>query len=560
MHDEPRSDLEERALAAWRPAEPPADFADRVLKASRGAAPRSAPLGRLIAAGGARLAAGLVVAAAAATLAYAVATRMSSRTGDPTPAAEVRSDTQGATQGGALPTAARPAPPTLVLPSDLEERIDRYLAGYGARYGDAFKFHGVVRVLKDGEVVATRAHGPADRGSGALNGPATRFKIGSLTQIFTAAAVLQLRDAGRLDLGDSLRKHLPDYPQTGAQITLRHLLSHTSGIPSYTDAQIFSVGSAGPVAPQRVRALFQDLPLEFPPGTDFDLSNSGYFLLGQVVEAVAHQPFADYVAQSLLGPAGMRSSGVGAPADALGYAFDEAELLVPAEQRHPSAYGGAAAMVSTADDLALWDRALRRPGLVLSERSLREMTTEVRDEYGLGWFLRREGGRTLAFYPGGVEGYNSTIARSLDDGLTVFALANTEAVDTRAVVYDVLRIAAGEEALPPPEHVEVALSSPALLARYVGEYELTRATIEALRPLFGEQQLDSLAQIRVMEREGRLFMSVPDHATKWMHPLGEDRFFFKDPAGTLAEFGPPGAPVDRLTLHQQGLSFVLRRR
>lgn len=559
MHDEPRSDLEERALAAWRPTEPPADFAERVLKASRREAPRPALLGRLLAAGGARLAAGLAVAAAAATLAYAVATRMSSRTDPPAPAVEVPGDAPpGATQGGALPTAARPAAPALVLPSDLEDRIDRYLAGYGARYGDAFKFHGVVRVLKDGEVVATRVQGPADRDSGAPNGPQTRFKIGSLTHIFTAAAVLQLRDAGRLDLDDPLRKHLPDYPQTGAQVTLRHLLSHTSGIPSYTD-HIFSVGKAGPVAPQRVRALFQDLPLEFPPGADFDLSNSGYFLLGQVVEAVARQPFADYVAQNLLAPAGMRSSGVGAPADARGYAFDEAEILVPAVQRHPSAYGGAGALVATADDLTLWDRALRRPGLVLSERSLREMITEVREDYGLGWFLRREGGRTLAFYPGGVEGYNATIARSLDDGLTVFALANTEAVDTRTVVYDVLRLAAGEEALPPPEHVEVALASSGLLARYVGEYELTQATIEALRPLFGEQQLGSLAQVRVHEREGRLLLSVPDHATKWMHPLGEDRFFFKDPAGTLAEFGPPGASVGRLTLEQQGVRFVLRR-
>lgn len=567
MHDEPRSDLEERALAAWTPQEPPPDFAGRVLSAGRDA-PRARafpPLGRLVARGGARLAGLLVAAAAAAGLAYAAAEWMASRTGPERPVPSVH--IEGGSRDGAPVSAGLPAPPpelatppTLSLPADLEPQIDRYVAGYGQRYGDAFKFHGVVRVLKDGEVVATRTYGLADRNTGAKNGPDTRFKIGSLTQIFTAAAVLQLRDLGKLDLDAPVRKYIPDYPAVGERITLRHLLSHTSGIPSYTDAAIFTLGTrGGPVEPAAVRAIFQDLPLEFPPGTEFDPSNSGYFLLGQVVEAVSGRAFADYVAEDLLAPAGMRRSGLGTPVDALGYQFDEDEILIPAAQRHASAYGAAAAMVSTADDLAAWDRALRTPGLILSARSLRDMTTEVRDDYGLGWFLRHERGQTLAFYPGGVEGYNATIARFLGDGLTVFALANTEAVDTRTLVYDIARIAHGDPVEPPAEHAEVTLPSAALLARYAGNYVLSETTREALRPLVDADQLEVLERVHVSEDRGRLFMHVPDYGAKWMHPLGEDRFFFKDPSATTAEFGPPGAPVDRLTLHQQGLTFVLRR-
>ena len=321
---------------------------------------------------------------------------------------------------------------------------------------------------------------------------------------------------------------------------------------------MFALGHDGPVAPADVRALFQGLPLEFAPGTDFDLSNSGYFLLGQVVEAVSGKPLADVLATDVLAPAGMKRSGLGAAVDAVGQEFDEDEVLVLAAQRHPSAYGGAAALVAAAADLARWDRALRTPGLVLSAKSLAEMTTEVREEYGLGWFLRRDHDQTMAFYPGGVEGYNATITRYLDDGVTVFALANTEAVDTRPLVYDIARLAHGEAVDPPPEHVEVPLA-PAELARYVGRYVLSEQTRAELGKLVDREELEAMERVDVVDTRGRLFMHVPDHADKWMHAAGGDRFFFKDPGGTTAEFGPPGAPVAHLTLTQGELRFILRR-
>jgi hypothetical protein len=307
-----------------------------------------------------------------------------------------------------------------------------------------------------------------------------------------------------------------------------------------------------------VRAIFQDLSLEFPPGSDFDLSNSGYFLLGQVVENVSKQPFADYLQQNVLAPAGMRHSGIGLAVDAIGHEFDEAEVLVPARQRHYTSYGAAAGMVSTAADLARWDRALRTPGLVLSQASLDRMTTVVRDDYGLGWFLRSEPGRTIAWHPGGVEGYNATIARYLDDGVTVYALANTEAVDTRTVVYDIGQIAHGMTVTPPPEHLETTLSL-GQLSRYTGRYVLSETSHKELGGLIDPVELEAIEKVNVEIQGGRLYMQVPEHAAKWMHFVGDDRFFFKDPSGTTAEFGPPGAPVTRLTLQQGELRFVLRR-
>lgn len=559
MHDEPRTELEQRALDALTAAEPPPGFADRVLAAqSRVDATRtSPPIGRLFAAAGVRVAALVLAAAAVAGAGFAALKWMSEGTG---PEQHGASAIEPASAPQAPPSLDMPdVAPGVDLPADLADRVDRYLAGYGRNYGEAFKFHGIVVVLKDGAVAFSRAYGLADRAAATAIGPDTRFKIGSLTQTFTAAAVLQLRDRGLVDLDAPVRKYLPDYPgDAGARATVRQLLSHTSGIPSYTDAKIFTVGIKGPVAPPIVLSLFAELPLEFAPGTDFDLSNSGYYLLGLIIERVSGQPYSDYLRDHVLAPAGMTNSAIGADVDTVGYAFSETEVLIPAEQRHPSAYGAAGALVSTAADLAAWDRALRTPGLVLSQASLDDMTHEVRDDYGLGWFLRRERGQTLAFYPGGVEGYNATIARFLGDRVTVFALANTEAVDTRAVVYDVARLAYGEAVDPPAEHLEVAFS-PAQTERFVGTYVLSEQTRAQLRPLVGDDQLDALAEVQIRDQRGILMMEVPDHGAKWMHSLGGDRFFFKDFAGTTAEFGPPGAPVAHLSLTQGELTFVLRR-
>ncbi|MFY0535399.1 serine hydrolase domain-containing protein [Nannocystis pusilla] len=565
MHDEPRTDAERRALAAFTAAEPPVDFADRVLAALAAegrSEPERAPFRRFFGLGLPRLAgvaaAGVLAVAVAAVAAAAAGwlpewTGLSRHAPEVIPAQPPRDEVS---IGAALPEG--PPVPALALPADLAARIDAYVGAFGRNYGEAFEFHGVVGVVKDGELVLSRGYGRADLGRESPIDADTKFKIGSLTQTFTAVAVLQLRDRGLVDLDAPVRKYIPDYPAIGSRITVRQLLTHTSGIPSYTDAAVFSVGHARAVAAADVRALFQDLPLEFVPGTDFDLSNSGYFLLGQLVEQVAREPFADYLRANVLAPAGMKNSGLGLSADALGHEFDEDEVLVPAAQRHFSAYGGAAGMVSTAADLARWDRALRTPGLLLSQKSLDEMTTVVREEYGMGWFVRQDGGSTIAWHPGGVEGYNATIARFLGDGITVFVLANTEAVDTRAVTYDLAQIVHGGEVQPPREFEEVRLSAPQL-ARYVGNYVLTETTHKELKGLVEEDELSAIEQVRVFRRGDRLWMNVPEHGDKWMHFMGEDRFFFKDPSATIAEFGPPGAPVAHLTLQAGELRFILKK-
>jgi len=568
VHDEPRTELEQRALAAWTPAEPPPDFVDRVMQAAGRdeptahrpdvslGAPRIVPRFPRVA----------VAAIVAAALAGTVAAGIKLWPAAPArPAAEVRSSSvEGGAVAPLLPETRADERPNGPVPADMSAQVERYIGTFGRRYGDAFKFQGIVVVARAGQVLYSGSFGRADVDGRAIDQD-TRFKVGSLTQQFTAAAVLQLRDAGKLGLDDPVVRHLPDYPYPA--VTIRHLLTHTSGIPNYTDGLVNAGVAPGTrYEPQQIAAIFMKAALEFPPGTEFDPSNSGYFLLGMIIERVAGVPLDRYVRDNIFSAAGMIQTSLGSepalpgePPVATGFEFSEDELLLPvAKPNDLSVYGGAGGMLTSAADLLRWDRALRRPGLVLSQAALDEMFTAAHETYGLGWIVLRERDQTMVGHPGGIQGFNAAIARYLGDEITVVALANTEAVDCRTVIAGVSAIAHGEAVEPFPEHEEVPVS-PAMFSRYTGVFRLTPGSRERLGKMVDRDDLARVEEVRIVDDNGRLFMVVPTHGAKWMHGLGEDRFFFKDQAGTLAQFGPPGAPVENLTLFQGELQFVLAR-
>lgn len=570
MHNEPHSELERKALEAWSAQEPPPGFADRVLAAD--ARPKREPIleaPELLPRPGRRwfgaAAAALVAAAVAGSVAAAMhwwptATPQQQRLVTPD---DLEHEVAPAI-GAALPKTDAPKPAS--TPADIAGKIDAYLGGFGHRYGDAFKFHGSVAVVREGELLYARGLGVTDLKSGAPVTADTRFKVGSLSQQLTAIAILQLRDAGKLGLDDPLRKHLRDYPRVGDGITLRQLLSHTSGIPNYTeDLARAQIEPGQQYTARRIRDTFEALPLEFLPGTDFDPSNAGYFLLGLVVEQVSGRRLAEVIRAGITEPAGMHHTTVdsaaalsGAPM-ATGHEFSEDEVLVPVTAFDLSVYRGAASVVSTANDLVRLDHALRVPGLLLSARSLAEMYTPVRNNYGLGWVVQQDHGRTMVGHPGGVDGFNAAWLRYIGVGeLTVIALGNTEAVDCRQVAHDVAAIALGEVVEPPVEHLEQPVPT-AMFERYLGDYSLSDRSRQQLAGVLDGGGLELLEGVRVYEDVGRLFMLVPMHGAKWLHGSGPDEFFFKDPAGTLARFGPPGTPVETLTLRQGDLEFTLVR-
>ena len=246
------------------------------------------------------------------------------------------------------------------LAQDKDAQIDALLA----QYHDYGLFNGAALVAENGAVIFKKGYGDANMEWDLPNKPDTKFRLGSITKQFTAVLILQLMQEGKLSLDDPLNKHLPDYPtDVGGQVTIHHLLTHTSGIPSYTGLpDFFAEQSRDPYTPDELVEVFADLPLEFEPGSEWRYNNSGYFLLGAIIEKIEGTTYEESLQQRIFDPLGMHDSG-----------YDHHDTILPNRaagyERQGAGYRNAAyldmslpyaagSLYSTVEDLALWDRAL----------------------------------------------------------------------------------------------------------------------------------------------------------------------------------------------------------
>lgn len=300
----------------------------------------------------------------------------------------------------------------------------------------------------------------------------TVYRIGSVTKQFTAVAILQLVEQNKLTLTDDIRKYVPAYP-AGQPITIEQLLTHTSGIPSYTDGDWIEAGQK-PLTHEQVLARFKDRALDFKPGTDWSYSNSGYYLLGLVIEKVSGQHYVDEVREHVMLPAGMTHSGpCDSPQLAHGYATADGPVdAIPFDNGPPFAAG---ALCSTALDLVAWQRALEH-GKVLAPASLAKMRTNVMlpsgkpAGYGYGVFIDEVGGHARVEHGGAINGFISELARYPKDDVTIVVLANTEGRTPSQVE---AKIASVELGLPPPPAAPVGKPlAEAERVAYTGTFDL----------------------------------------------------------------------------------------
>lgn len=334
-------------------------------------------------------------------------------------------------------------------PKDFTTEADKLVSGYVEQN----KFSGTVLVAKDGKPLFRKGYGWANREWKVPNGPESKFRLGSITKQFTATAILQLVEAGKLKLDDPISKYYLSSPPVWSKITIHHLLTHTSGIPSYTSIPgFFGKESMTDRTPAEIVKLTQDMPLEFQPGEKFKYDNSGYILLGYVIEKVSGQKYADYLQEHIFGPLGMRDSGYDSsqeiiPHRAAGYNYTGSRW-VNAPYLAMSLPYAAGSLYSTGDDLLTWDQALyaHKP---LSPASLDKMFTPNLENYGYGWFITKEFNRKMESHGGGINGFNTVITRYPDDRVTVIVLGN---MNTSAIG----PIAKGLSALMFGEKVEVA--------------------------------------------------------------------------------------------------------
>lgn len=290
------------------------------------------------------------------------------------------------------------------------------------------KFSGTVLVAKNGKIILNKGYGMANYEFNIKNDKDTKFKIGGLTEQFTAAAILQLQDKGMLSLDDKVSKYLPKYPG-GDNITIYHLLTHTSGIPDYASFEDYENIMTSEYTVQNIIDDFKNKPLQFKPGTKYKFSNSGYVLLGAIIEKVSGKSYADYLSENIFKPLKMNDTAyfdekTVVKNKASGYAISEEEDIVNAPYCNSSHEFSAGGIISTVEDLYLWDRALYTED-ILSNKAKDSMFALSKDQkYAFGWLSDVNLSKEVVWQNGVSSGFTNNITRYYKDDCVIIILSN----------------------------------------------------------------------------------------------------------------------------------------
>jgi CubicO group peptidase (beta-lactamase class C family) len=380
-----------------------------------------------------------------------------------------------------------------------------------------------VLVAKDGKVIFRKGYGMANVELQVPNEPHMVFRLGSITKQFTAVCILMLYEQGKLGLQDDITKYLPDYPTHGHTITIEHLLTHTSGIKSYTGMQDWTPVKRKDFTVEEMINFFKYQPMEFAPGEQWNYNNSGYFLLGAIIEKVSGISYADFVQKNIFDPLGMNNS-----------YYDMPNLIIPnrAAGYTPTAEGfentdylsmtqpyAAGSLASTVDDMLLWDEAL------YTEKLLKQETLELawtpcklnggeRMNYGYGWAIADFMGTHVIAHSGGINGFTTDGIRFPDEHAYAIILTNTNKVIPDLLAYKLAALAA-DKPYQEPEAVRVA---PEILQRYAAVYSI---------PVFH-------LEVPVEYQDGKLIAQIPMAPNSELKAISETDFFITDSAYRLS--------------------------
>jgi CubicO group peptidase (beta-lactamase class C family) len=430
-------------------------------------------------------------------------------------------------------------------PASIADRID---AAIGPDY-KADAPGATVIVVKDGKTVFRKAYGLADLAARQPLTPDTALRIGSITKQFTAAAILMLAEEGKLSVGDEITRYLPDFPTHGRKITIEHLLTHTSGIPSYTGKPDYMQGMGRDMTVAQMIDGFKDDPLEFEPGSQWRYDNSGYFLLGAIIEKMTGMSYADFLQQRIFTPLGMTHTAyeghertVFAHAVAYSPGPDGFQVSPHLSMTQPYAAG---ALVSSVDDLARWDAAIAGGKLLKAASWQRAftpytLTTGTKTGYGYGWEISTLRGRPEIAHGGAITGFRAFALRLPEDKVYVAVLSNADGgvVSPDGPAHKAAAIAIGK---PFPDFKPAAID-PRLLDAYAGLY-----------------RADAKANWTVRRTAGGLALHVPHGPLIPLQAFSETGFYAPGSVDWV-EFkrDKNGAPTD-MVLHRSDSDSVMPR-
>lgn len=432
----------------------------------------------------------------------------------------------------------------LVTPGFAQDqvRLDQIVESYVTQN----HFMGAVLVAKGDQIIFSKGYGSANLEWNIPNTPTSKFRIGSMTKQFTAASILLLEERGKLKVEDPVRKYMPDAPAAWEKITIYNLLTHTSGIPNFTSFPDYVTTESLASPAEKTIARFRDKPLDFEPGSRFSYSNSGYVLLGWLVEKTSGESYEKFLQENIFTPLEMKDSGydsntVVVARRASGYSPGPGgSPLVNAKYVDMTVPGGAGGLYSTTEDLLKWEQGLFG-GKVLSAASLQKMTTPFKDDYAFGVIVRTAEGRKQIWHNGGINGFNSSMAYYPDSKVVVAVLANVNGPAPDAMLSKLAASAHGEAVKLITERKEITVS-PDILARYTGVYGMAPGV-----------------HVSITLADGQLISQVTGQGKVPLFAESETIFFPKVVDAEIEFPKEEKRQASQLILHQNGREITAKR-
>lgn len=380
------------------------------------------------------------------------------------------------------------------------------------------EFSGNVLIAQKGKIIFEKAFGMADREWNIPNTVNSKFEIGSITKQFTAACILSLSEQGKLSLDDKLSKYFPNFPK-GDSVTIHMLLTHTSGIKGYTEVPEFWKVATIPLEKDSIVALIAKQPYEFSPGSNWNYSNSGYFLLGYIIEKVSGNKYSEYVLKNVIKKAGLENTFVNRWDSILanrakGYEKDTTgwhnAMYISMEAPY-----SAGAIISSVEDLYKWNNALFS-NKIISAASLTKMTTPFMNHYGYGLGIDTFQHHLRIGHSGGIPGFISYLGRFPKDSIVVVVLSNNSS-NSPAIATGLARILFDLPVIAPYKHKEVKIDS-IIINHYIGKYVIA-----------------SSDTLEIIKKDNKLFRHKPDSDIE-LKPESSTKFFYADESDRQIEF------------------------
>lgn len=411
---------------------------------------------------------------------------------------------------------------SLVSAQDYIQNVDAYLKEQYPSTGPGVSF----LIAKKGKTIYQKAFGKANMELGVSMSSDNVFEIGSITKQFTAISILMLMEDGKLSIDDEITKYIPDYPTQGKKITIHHLLNHTSGIKSYTGMANFRNRAKTDISPKDLIDLFKNEPMDFEPGEQYKYNNSGYILLGYIIEKVSGETYAGFLNNRIFKPLGMTSSSFGSRKQLIqnrAAAYSETNTgYENADYLSMSIPYSAGAIISTTGDLLKWQNALNKNMLIKKENYEKAINGSTLNNgkhisYGFGFEEGNINGSKTIEHNGGIFGYTSMGIYIPEEEIFVSGLTNCDCKDISGVTARIASIAIGK---PYPDKKNAIKLTEKELEKWVGTYKFEDETIRFITLEKG--------QLYSQKESSKKFPLYPVTSKHFIFENGSQSYFFSD--------------------------------